>query len=136
MIRPRAKSSRRPEEVSPLHFEPVHIDPVFMEQIAATAEFNAQKIEQGRLDEELAAKALAPETVEPAAPETSAPAAPAAPVQTAPETPVRAVFTPPTITKSVPVTLHGLAPARGKPVQVCSPSVVSRTGSTASSPRD
>ena len=46
------------------------------------------------------------------------------PAAVEPEAPAPA---PPTITKPVPVTLHGLAPARGKPVQVFT-SAVSRSG--------
>jgi hypothetical protein len=113
------ESSRMLEELAPLRFAPVHLDPVFMEQIAATAEFNALKTAQGRLGppqndaavrETLADEPVAPETVEAAGPATSTPIAPA--------TATPAASAPPTITKPVPVTLHGLAPARGKPVQV------------------
>ncbi len=105
------RESSRPE---PLRFEPVHIDPVFMEQIAATAGFNALKNEAA-VREKLAAEMVEAEAVE--AEEAEA-AAPEPPALVAPATSTPAASTPPTITKPVPVTLHGLAPARGKPVQV------------------
>ena len=110
-LSPAPRESSRPE---PLRFEPVHIDPVFMEQIAATARFDALKNEAA-VREILAAETAAVETVEAEAVEAAAPEPPAL---AAPATSAPAASTPPTITKPVPVTLHGLAPARGKPVQV------------------
>jgi hypothetical protein len=103
------ESSGMLEKLEPLHFEPVHIDPVFMEQIAGTAEFNEAR-------EKLAAETVAPETVVSEAGKVAEP-----------EAPIPAAPVPPTITKPVPVTLHGLAPGRGKPVQVFT-SAVSRSG--------
>jgi hypothetical protein len=88
------------QKLEPLHFEPVHIDPVFMEQIAGTAEFNALKT---AAEVKVATGTVAPETTEAAAP------------------------LPPTITRPLPVTLHGLAPVRGKPMQVFT-AAVSRSG--------
>ncbi len=72
---PAPRESSRPE---PVHFEPVHIDPVFMEQIAATAEFNALKTAQGQVSslngqEPVEAPPSQPDlAVETAAPETGA----------------------------------------------------------------
>jgi hypothetical protein len=144
---PAPRESSRPE---PLRFEPVHIDPVFIEQIAASAEFDALKIAQNEPESsggpELAelppseltssevlpneapastensaearedsAAETAPETTLPA--ETVAAAEPEAPVAAASDTSPPAALTPAAVTKPAPVTLHGLAPARGKPVQ-------------------
>jgi hypothetical protein len=110
-----------------------------MEQIAATAEFNALKTAQGQVTSlngqepveappsqpDLAVETAAPETiavrenVEAPEPEIMAPAAVevAAPASPAPAA----------VTKPAPVTLHGLAPTRGKPVQVFT-SAVFRSG--------
>ena len=101
----------RPE---PVHFEPVHIDPTFMEKIAGSPELRpSAEASSPTVKEPLAEEAaVAPEVLVPAEPEptTSAPAEPPRPV-----------------TRPVPVTLHGLSPARGKPVQVFT-SAVLRTG--------
>jgi hypothetical protein len=133
---PASREGWRPE---PMHFEPVHVDPVFMEQVAHSAEFKAEKAALGllalpnsrglspsklvpsqapsslRVPDQDDAVALDQPASASAALETAeakavpAMAAPAASIEAAP---------PPTITKPMPVTLHGLAPARGKPVQV------------------
>ncbi len=124
----------RPE---PLHFEPVHIDPVFMEQIAATAEFNALKTAQVQVNssngqEPVELPPSQPELTVETAPETAVvletvEAEPEAQAPAASEIAAPAQPTPPAVTKPAPVTLHGLAPARGKPVQVFT-SAVFRSG--------
>ena len=103
-----APQSLRPE---PLHFEPVHIDPVFMEKIAGSP-----ALQQDAKASPAAEEAKAP----PAAPEVLTVPQPKPTSIPSPELPGPA-------TRPVPVTLHGLAPIRGKPVQVFT-SAVLRTG--------
>ena len=107
---PAAGASLRPE---PVHFEPVHIDPVFMARIAG--QDLGQDISPD-LGEDMAGEAIAENTFE----------APPVPEEPAVEEPVaqQPAPVPATITKPLPVTLHGLAPVRGKPVQVFTSAVV------------
>lgn len=88
---PAASPQSRP---APLRFEPVQIDPMFLDQIAGRAMGS----------EELGSKEAGPVLV--------AEEPPAAPPE------LEEQETPPNVTKPLPVTLHGLAPVRGKPVQV------------------
>ncbi|HEY1760417.1 MAG TPA: hypothetical protein VGG72_33895 [Bryobacteraceae bacterium] len=129
-LNPVPRESSRPE---PLRFEPVHIDPVFMEQIAGTAEFHALKIEAA-VRKTAAAVVVEPEptvagpepvvtepepiAVEPESAIAQAVAPEIEPFASVPPLPPPPPPAPAIVTKPVPVTLHGLAPARGKPVQV------------------
>lgn len=94
-----------PTAPEPVHFEPVHIDPVFMERIAGGPAFEARK-----------APSAEPEASTPSATEPVPDASVPEPVTAEPavaEAPI-----PSSITRPLPMVLHGLAPARGKPVQV------------------
>lgn len=85
------------ESPEPVRFEPVRVNPIFVEKIAGSPALKTQPAENSAAHAEKTAE-------EPAS---------------RPE--------PESISKPMPVTLHGLAPARGKPVQVFS-SAVLRTG--------
>ena len=85
------------ESPEPVRFEPVRVNPIFVEKIAGSRELQVQPAEAGAASAEKTAGERA----------------------SLPE--------PESISKPMPVTLHGLAPARGKPVQVFS-SAVLRTG--------
>lgn len=139
---PAPRASSRPE---PLHFEPVHIDPVFMEKIAGHVRFEAALAQRPVVPEPVpepvvvvgaAPPALPVDAVPPAPKPAAEPAAelvaepvakpvdstaiaaePPAPVDPKPAAPAA------TVTKPMVVTLHGLAPLRGKPVQVFTSSV-------------
>ncbi len=101
----------------PVRFDPVHINPVFMEKIAGTPQVESAPTEP-EVEEHAAeiSEALDESSPEPAA-EPSQPE----PISE-PEPPVPAA-----VTKPMPVTLHGVAPTRGKTLQVFT-SAVTRAG--------
>ncbi len=102
-----------PSRPEPLHFEPVHIDPVFMEKIAHEAA-GKPAVEQEPVAQPIAQREAAQPVEEVAiAPEPAAIAEETAPAVAPEPAPL-----PVSITKPIAVTLHGMAPTRGKPVQV------------------
>ncbi len=107
----------------PVRFDPVHINPVLMEKIAGTPQVESVSPEPEVEEHAPEISAEVPEASEENSPVETAQAetAPAEP-PSEPETPV-----PGAVTKPMPVTLHGVAPTRGKPHQVFT-SAVTREG--------